>query len=434
MPARPRRRLRTLLSVLLAVVLAASVLPVRNVAVAADGARPSFASGGPPLRRGVGVHNALNWADADAKGTGFTWPPFARPDHDLPKGSIVAVKHAGFDFVRLTVDPGPFLFFTGARRDELDTILMSIVQRFLDERLDVLVDFHPNDQVAAFSPVRLVDDETSPLFVRYLSMLRRTAALLGKLDPGHVAIEPMNEPATGWHMLDRRRWGRMQERMHAAVRAAAPDLLVMLTGAKGGGDAGLIELDPAPFSGSRVRFSFHYYLPYAFTHQGVGDAGEGRIWRYLGGIPYPAGRSQLDMFWPVFEARVEADADLDADARRQMLAAGRDALGAYFERGADHARIAEAFDGVANWARSHGIDPRDIFLGEFGTTREGSDVAGARSVHRADWLHQIVSEAETRGFGWSIWTLIGDGGMAIVEGPDAAALDGSTLQAIGLHP
>ncbi|MFX9097170.1 hypothetical protein ABTN72_19120, partial [Acinetobacter baumannii] len=61
---------------------------------------------------------------------------------------ITAVHASGFDFVRLTVDPGPFLQMTGERRDALDTILRTTIQRFRARQLSVIVNFHSNSQVA----------------------------------------------------------------------------------------------------------------------------------------------------------------------------------------------------------------------------------------------------------------------------------------------
>src|SRR4051812_44233279 len=41
---------------------------------------------------------------------------------------LKSIKRAGFDFVRLVVDPGPFLHFRGSQRDLLDEILIDRVK------------------------------------------------------------------------------------------------------------------------------------------------------------------------------------------------------------------------------------------------------------------------------------------------------------------
>lgn len=391
--------------------------------------------GGPPLRRGVGVHNVLNSANVNVAGTAYTWPPFSGPEHELPKDIIRQVKDAGFDFVRLTVDPGPFLYFAGSRRAQLDEILADTIRRFRVAGLDVLVDFHANDQLAAYTSSAIVADENSPLFAKYLALIGRTAQLLSTFNQQNVALEVMNEPPSGYGSATQQAWQRMVQAMHAAVRQAAPDLLVVLSGGQSGSIDGLLILDPMPFSGSKVRFSFHYYDPKNFTHQGVHEdinPANVRIWGYLSGIGYPADQNGFTAMQTAFQARVAADMTLSRADRRLVLDTGSSALPAYFNGLAARIRIPQNFDRVVAWCSRYGINPGKVFVGEFGTTRQGSDlnVDGARSVSRSRWLSDIVAAAGSRAFTWSIWELYGYGGMAIVS--DGKTIDRGTLMAIGL--
>ena len=70
-----------------------------------------------PFRRGASVHNMLNWATVTADGVHYAWPPFQGAQRDVPDVLIDHLYEAGFDFIRLTVDPGPFLQFKGRQRD-----------------------------------------------------------------------------------------------------------------------------------------------------------------------------------------------------------------------------------------------------------------------------------------------------------------------------
>jgi len=77
------------------------------------------------LHRGVAVHEWLNWSPLEPDGS-YRWPPYrtqeewlagARPASDWPAGDKFArIRSLGFDFIRLTVDPGPLLSTDGARR------------------------------------------------------------------------------------------------------------------------------------------------------------------------------------------------------------------------------------------------------------------------------------------------------------------------------
>jgi hypothetical protein len=384
------------------------------------------------FRRGVAVHNMLNWASVAPDRARYVWPPFEGAAHAVPDALIGNIRGAGFDFVRLTVDPGPFLQFAGHERDRLDRILAGAVRRFLDHDLAVIVDFHPNEQVAGYAPVKLVQGVDDPLFRRYVRMVGRTARVLAGLASRRLALEPMNEPPYGYDPATTQRWQIMLELLHAAVRHEAPDLAVVLTGAHGGDRAGLVALDPRPFAGSNVRYSFHYYEPHDFTHQGVETAQpNARHWRFFPGLPYPAKSVAPAEAWRRIEDNLLL-ADLSAAERRQATLETRRKFLAYMAEGFDRARIVRDFDAVAAWASRNDIPPRAILLGEFGVVRSYGRYRGADAASRAAWLGDVRGEAERHAFGWAIWELKGYGGMAIVESDEATRLDGATLRALGL--
>ena len=136
----------------------------------------------------------------------------------------------------------------------------------------VLVDFHPVSQVPKYAPEKLVQAEDDPLFIAYAGVIGRTAHLLATLHTNRVALEVMNEPQYGWDPATTVRWQRLLEHLHREARAEAPDLLLVLTGARGGDIKGLLALNPEPFKRSRVLYSFHYYEPHDFTHQLIDNA------------------------------------------------------------------------------------------------------------------------------------------------------------------
>ena len=80
-------------------------------------------------------------------------------------------------------------------------------------------------------------------------MIRRTAHLLATLHTNRVALELMNEPQYGWDSATAARWQRLLEHLHGEARAEAPELLLVLSGARGGDIKGLLALDPEPFCG-----------------------------------------------------------------------------------------------------------------------------------------------------------------------------------------
>src|SRR5271166_1926742 len=225
---------------------------------------------GVAFARGVAIHNMMNWASVERSDPRrYSWPPFIGASYETSDVLLRNLAGAGFDFIRLTVDPGPFLQFADKKRDALDRHLVGVVQRLLAHGFGVIVDFHPNSQVPDYAPEKLVQSVDDPLFLRYVRIVRRTARLLATLRTSRVALEFMNEPQYGWDPPTTERWQRMLELLHREARAEAPDLLLVLTGARGGDAKGLVAVNPAPFIESNVLFSFHYYEPHEFTHQGV---------------------------------------------------------------------------------------------------------------------------------------------------------------------
>ncbi|RVU21702.1 glycoside hydrolase family 5 protein [Methylobacterium oryzihabitans] len=389
---------------------------------------------GTGFRRGLGVHTMLNWARTNPERTAYLPAPFDGPSYDLPEATIRNVAAAGFDFVRLTVDPGPFLQLDGAARDALDRHLAATVRRFLAAGLAVLVNLHPNSQVAAYDPVRWLVSTEDPTYRAFLTLVGRTARVLAAIGSPAVAFEPLNEPPYGYDSGSVRRWQAMCEAMHAEARAAAPDMLLVLTGARGGSRQGLLALDPAPFRASRVRFSFHYYEPYAFTHQGVSaENGDAASWRYFSGMPYPAGSVPAALVLDGVAAAVAAAPGLDPLARRRALSQARERASAYLATRFGPADIARAFDEIRDWAVRHGIGPERVLLGEFGATRTYGRYRASDPVSYEAWLSDTREAAERRGFAWAFWALGGTGGMALVSEDGATSLDRGTVRALGLR-
>lgn len=231
-------------------------------------------------------------------------------------------------------------------------------------------------------------------------MIRRTARALATLHTDRVALELMNEPQYGWDSATIARWQRLLEFLHSEARAEAPDLLLVLSGARGGDIKGLLALDPAPFAGSRVLYSFHYYEPHDFTHQGVkSTTPSARPWRYISGLPYPAQSADPDRVWQKIQQNILSDPSIVLpDQRRLALQQVRDRVSSYIASGFGRRQIASDFDSVRAWAELHNIDARAILLGEFGVTRTYGMYRASDPISQEAWLHDVRREAELHGF------------------------------------
>lgn len=383
------------------------------------------------LRRGGSIHTMLNWPTLEAGSREkIAWPPFAAAKYQISPELLKAFRRAGLDFIRMTVDPGLILSTPKTRHQDAISVIIDRCKLLLSQEFSIVVDFHPIYQLPLYTPEKLISNPE--LFSGYTSMLAQTAAALVQLPARRIALEVFNEPPYGYDLHTSRRWNAMLHNMHRSIRAAAPALPLVLSGAAGGSIQGLLNVDARKFNDPNILWSFHYYDPHLFTHQGVETSQENMLWyRHLTDLPYPAARGNAAMSMEAFRQNLKLDPNFDPERRQRTEKEAAKALGAYFSSNFSRASIAADFDKVAAWAKSNRIPDGAIFLGEFGAARRNEKSAGALETHRIDWMRDIRLEAQARGFIWALWD-INAPQMGLVR-PNGAGLDASLLDALGLQ-
>jgi endoglucanase len=277
------------------------------------------------LRRGVNLGNML---EAPQEGE---WGLFVQEEYfDL-------IREAGFDFVRVpvrwnthagqewpyTVEPGFF-----ARVDE-------VVDWALGRDLAVIVDFHHYEEMM-WEPWSNKD--------RFLGIWRQVAEHYQEY-PSNVLFELLNEPND---QLNASLWNQYLEEALAVVRESNPTRDVVIGPASWNAYDWVSTLDVP--NDEHLIVTFHYYLPFEFTHQGAEWAGE-EAQKWLG---------------RTWEASDSAKAE-----------------------------ITSHFNLVAEWAKRH--KNVRILLGEFGA------YSRADMDSRVRWTAFARSEAERHGFAWAYW-------------------------------
>jgi endoglucanase len=363
------------------------------------------AESGPRFERGIGV-TAMAWAAVEPDKKSFTFPPFVGPSYMLTPDELQALRRTGFDFVRLAVDPGPFLQFQGPRRAAIDRILTERVKLILASGLGVVVDFHPSDMHPDYTARALTAGLQTPTFQSYLQLLRDTATRLGQLHAKRVALELMNEPPIAPDV-----WQPMLQAAYAAARAGSPDLPLILEGGDEAAAAALMKMKTTPFAADpAVRYVFHYYDPYQFTHQGA----SWNAARYLADVPYPARARPLDDSLTASAATIAA-LNLSAPEKSLAYEDARTRLEDYRASGFDAGTMTKAFARIADWGRAQGIPPDHVMLGEFGARQTPLQLAGQRARERAQWFHDVSVAAEASGFGWAVWAYRSAGGFGLAR-------------------
>ncbi len=246
------------------------------------------------------------------------------------------IAEAGFDSVRL-----PVRFSAHAAVTSPYTISPSFlarvdwaVQQALDHNLAIVIDLHHY--------LEMMSDPAANK-ERFLAIWEQLAEHYRDYPP-EVMFELLNEPTEA---LTAPIWNEILAEALAVIRRTNPTRPVIVGPVNWNDHEALSDLELPP-EDRYLIVTFHYYLPFPFTHQGAEWVEGSEAW-----------------------------------------------LGTTWEGTPEEKKVIETdFDQVATWARAN---DRPIYLGEFGAY-EKADPASRRR-----WTDFVARQAEARGFSWSYW-------------------------------
>ena len=381
-----------------------------------------------PLRRGIALWPWFSLTtEFPAPRTDYAWPPF-QSDRPVPaRDDLKRLAALGFDFVRLPLDPGPFVAFTGQRRADLMGALSAAIDQALAAGLRVLVNMQANAATHHYTPDAFYGSDRAPLFPAYRDLVADLARLCARKGADRVALEPVNEPPQACGALA---WDRVQAALLAAARKAGPSLPLVPTGPRGSLVPGLTALDPAPLARfAPLLYTFHFYEPYLFTHQGAPWMTSEPFYRWLNAVPWPASRGRLPETLAAVRARMASDRTVPQSEKARDLAVIEPKLREYFAADPGPGYLAKEITPVATWADLYGIPPRQVLVGEFGALRSDDRYVASKAPDRAAYVRDVRQSAETAGFGWSFWNLFD--GLGLMD--DAHRIDPALVTALGLR-
>jgi len=415
-----RRLLTTALSTAL-VPAAASLAPLSaSSAVAADGAWR--------FRRGV---NAWPWfaltREFPAPRTDYDWPPFQSQRPVPTPDDLGRLRRTGLDFIRLPVDPGPFLAADATTRAKLLAMLDAAVAATLAAGLGIIVNVQANGATHYWNPDRMLSSTEAPAFELYRALIGELAGRLARFTPDMVALEPVNEPAQS---CDSNVWAQVQASLLTAARASSRTLPLVVTGGCGSMVSGLAALDPAPLAAFEpILFTFHFYEPYLFSHQGAPWMRE-PVYRSLNNVPWPASAGSLEQTLASVRARMMQDSETSEADKQAAYAETERVLKVYFDARPDRWFIDKYLSQARAWADAHGIAPERVIMGEFGALRTDARYVAAPNPDRARYISDVRQSAEAAGFPWAFWDLFD--GMGMMD-DTTRALDPAMVEALGLR-
>jgi endoglucanase len=347
------------------------------------------------LARGINLNNWFApWANPASSETAF------RPQE------AEFLKRAGFTACRLPLAPD-LLFDPGDPAKPRPSI------RYVDRGVRLLLDA---GLAVIFDPIHgASSDDTweaglyhDPAFLKkaeiYWEALARHYAALST---DHIFFEVMNEPhLSAREKVDPSWWQPVQESLVSAIRRGAPSNTIIVTGERWGGIDGLLELKP--LKEENLLYSFHWYDPFTFTHQGA--TWTDPIQAALSGVPYPSSPAAV---------QGAASAIEDPKARARVIRYGSESWNA--------ARVRAGLARAARWGAANHVP---VFCGEFGVYRKVAPAAD-----RLRWIHDVRTSLESLGIGWCMWDYETDFGLVTYSEPSwrrGIQVDAGCLTALGL--
>ncbi|MBZ9845273.1 glycoside hydrolase family 5 protein [Mesorhizobium sp. CA5] len=381
------------------------------------------------MKRGLNLDQWVTWPVEDTWGERQAILPYPEWRKFLKEDDLKALKGAGLDFLRMPVDPSPFLSDrTTALRDDLYASVLASARMINRAGLKVIVDLHliPAGGNRKIGMSEVMHD--AAVFDAYAELVRKMARTLAKEDPKLVALELMNEPLADCEANGTNLWPDRQKQLFAAARASATRLTLVLSGGCYSNAESLARIDPKTIADDNIIWTFHSYDPFLLTHQGASWAGD--FIPYVTGLPYPltaVPKAQLDMALDAIRDRIRAEAPW---ARRSGLLSYLDEQVATTDSPEKLLGVMDApFATVDAWAKANGVKPQDITLGEFGMIRkEYGNGFVMPAAYRAAYVRDMIVRAEAHGFSWSLWSY--GGAFGIVDAFDGEKAEPDVMDVI----
>ena len=202
---------------------------------------------------------------------------FAKPEEAAKREKMFEdIAKAGFKTVRIPICFGAWMQLKRPYDwDDQDglTLADSFVKWALTNKLNVIIDLH-HSEFDGSMPHALNPN-------RFINLWQRIAERYKNTDPERVFFELRNEP----HDISAEAWRWQANQIIKVVRETAPRHTLIVGFQDWNGRKALI--DSQPFEDKNIIYTFHYYDPFLFTHQGatwVGENGIGEMKK----LPFPA--------------------------------------------------------------------------------------------------------------------------------------------------
>ncbi|MBN2103370.1 cellulase family glycosylhydrolase [bacterium] len=305
----------------------------------------------PPFHRGV---NLSGWFQFISSASEIQFTRFDRED-------FKNIRSLGCDHIRLPLE----LYSVAGPAPE--HVVDPLFFKFLDEvigwaedlGLHLILDNHSFDPSEATSQAIL--DHLVPVWLQIAARYAGRSSL--------IYYELLNEP----HGIPDSRWNAVQQEVIQAIRSV-DSTHTLVVGPAGWNSYDHLKFMPV-YSDTNLIYTFHFYDPYIFTHQGA-------TWmepsaENLAGVPYPYDADRMP--------------GLPAEYVGTWLGSEYQA---YEQKGTD-AYVASLLDIAIHFGREREVP---LWCGEFGVY-----IPNSHTDDRARWHETVRSYLEAHNIAWSLW-------------------------------
>ncbi|MEO6289636.1 MAG: cellulase family glycosylhydrolase [Ginsengibacter sp.] len=316
------------------------------------------------------------------------------------------IKSKGFTYVRIPI--GVTILLNASHPDQLNAAnfpyLDAAVDNCIKAGLGVTIDLHPltneTDSLLANDP------SYSTTIAAYW---KAVATYFKKYSPGKLFFEVYNEPhaaAAGLTAQGYGWWYLVQEQFIAAIRSVTTEHTIIAGGEGWNSITGLTKL--LPYHYDHIIYSFHFYDPFLFTHQGASWIG----WQPAidaRNVPYPSSPAAV--------------APLIAGSSNTEL---NNALKWYGEQRYNIDSLDKWIKVAYTWGKNNNVK---VVANEFGSYRPY-----APRQSRLTFLHDARTIFEKYKIGWAMWECDEDFGWITYPSGNRnnPVPDVDVLQALGL--
>ena len=322
--------------------------------------QPEAALRSAPFSKGV---NFSGWFESFSA-SGIPFSKYTEQD-------FADLKSLGADVVRLPVKLHSMT--QGEPHYTIDPLLF----KFLDIAVDwaekyeiyIIIDNH------SFDPVNGLQDNIDSILVPVWSQIARRYKDRGD----YVIYEILNEP----HGISDERWGEVQGMVIQAIRSV-DQRHAIIVGGTDFNSVGKLSAIPA-YSDPNLIYTFHFYDPYLFTHQGASWGGPPLL-TPLAGVPFPADRRRMPRIpfalWGTWVAS---------------------SLRNSYANDATYSKLSSTLDIAVAFSRERDVP---VFCGEFGVLMNNS-----RPEDRVRWYTFVSGALDRRNISRTSWDYYGGFGV-----------------------